>query len=101
MSNEDFRRGVLEVLLMVHRGQQDMRAEIRAEFLAIRGQIGQLQALAIDHAEELTTIRSRVIEQASRHGIEIHEHETALIKQDVRITKLERRFGHDSVPDAE
>lgn len=91
MSNDDFRRGVLEVLLMIHRGQQDMRTELK-------GQLQQLQALAIDHAQELSTIRSRLIEQSSRHGVEIHEHEKALIKQDVRITKIERSIGSELDP---
>jgi len=94
---EDFRRGLLEVLLMVNRNINEMRAELK-------GQIQQLQALAIDHAQELTTIRSRLIEQSSRHGTEIHEHEKALIKHDVRLTKIERALGSEldtRTPDAE
>ena len=97
MSNEDFRRGLLEVLLMVNRNINEMRAELR-------GQIQQLQALAIDHSQELSTIRSRLIEQSSRHGVEIHEHEKALIKHDVRLTTIERTLGPEldsRPPDAE
>lgn len=98
MSNEDFRRGVLEVLLMIHRGQQEMRSEIK-------DQIGQLQQIAVQTADDVGTVRSRLIEQASRHGVEIHEHEKAIIKHDARLTRLERRiengFDPDVVPDAE
>ncbi len=100
MSNEDFRRGVLEVLLMVNRNVTAGREEVRALRASLEGQISQLQQIAVQTADDLTTVRSRAIEQASRHGIEIHEHEKAILKHEVRITQLERH-GESGVPDAE
>jgi len=59
----------------------------------------QLVVVCVESNEQIATIRSRVIEQASRHGQEIHEHEKALIKHDVRLTKIERHLDADFTPD--
>ncbi len=102
--SEDFRRGVLEVLLMVNRNITEGRNEVKALRAELKQQITQLQEIAVRTADDVATLRSRAIEQASRHGIEIHEHETFLIKQDARITRLERRIERElgsDPPDAE
>jgi len=77
----DFKREMKAILLAIHEEQQAQRSLLE-----------QVMRVCVESNAEISTQRARLIEQASRHGGEIHEHEKALIHQDVRITRIERRL---------
>lgn len=63
---EQFRNGVLEVLSTINARQ----LEIVHTLARIEAKVDAVQTVVVDNAEELSTLRSRVIEQASRDGQE-------------------------------
>lgn len=58
--------------------------------------LAQVMRLSVHTSDEVRTVR-RLIEQASRHSVEIHEHEEKAGRQTERIAELEQRL-HGPLP---
>ena len=59
--------------------------------------LDQVIAVQVDQNQELTTIRSRLIEESSRRGEEIHRHQRAILEHEARLYKLENaRAANDA-----
>ena len=88
----DFKRTLNELLALIIEEQQRQLAILE-----------QVKVICIDTNEQLSTIRSRLIEQASRQGTEIHTHEKAILDHEVRLHRVERQVEEEfgsALPDA-
>lgn len=87
MTNDEFKEAMLDLMALVH-GEQKKQNNL----------LEQLMVVSVDSNAEITTVRSRLIEQASRHGTEIHEHEKAILDHEARLFRVERKLDDDHGP---
>ena len=84
MNNDEFKESMLDLMALVHNEQKKQSNLLE-----------QLMVVSVDSSSEITTVRSRLIEQASRHGTEIHEHEKAILDHEARLFRVERKLDDD------
>lgn len=77
----EFRRGLLDLLELIHLEQKAQGRRLE-----------EITRVCVETADEIRTVRSRLIEQADRHGQEIHE-------QAKRIVAVERRLDAEGAED--
>jgi len=74
----EFRDGVLEVLSMINDSIRRVEAKL-----------DQVQVVVVETADDVTTLRSRMIEQASRDGEERQRQQRAVQEIESRLRQLE------------
>jgi hypothetical protein len=84
---------LLEVLSSMHArlvGVEDDSEHTARVLGSVVGKLDTLVELIIRLREDVDVVRSRIMEDASRRGEELHRHERAILEHEGRLHRLER-----------
>lgn len=86
-------RLLLEVLSSIHARLVGVEDDAQRTAHTLEGVVSKLDTLVdlvVRIGEDVEVVRSRLLEDASRRGEELHRHQRAIIEHETRLHKLEK-----------